>query len=108
MKKGTRPTKHRAPGMTCPDCGGASTQRTGRAITALVREVAYRCENDACGTGFVAQIATIRITQRSAAPKQGSAHLPFAPHLPPRIAANDRDPIEPPPAANDTTAAMTG
>ena len=72
-------TNHRLPGMTCPDCGGPATQRKGRGMSAIVREVAYRCDDDACGTGFVSQIETIRITQRSARPNPEN-HLPFVPH----------------------------
>ena len=103
-----RTTKHRLPGMTCPDCGGPATQRTARAITSIVREVGYRCENDSCGTGFIAQISTIRITQRSATPQAGSEHIPFAAHARVAQPANDDQPIERPPTAHDHITALTG
>lgn len=77
-------------------------------MTSIVREVGYRCENDSCGTGFIAQIETIRITQRSATPQSGSAHIPFAAHARVMRPANDDQPIERPPAANDAATAMTG
>ncbi|TPG14385.1 transcriptional regulator [Sphingomonas oligophenolica] len=63
--------------MACPHCNTPATQRTARSLSSLVREVTYRCDNDACGHGFVVQIEAIRTTIPSAAPNP-DIHLPFA------------------------------
>jgi len=116
-----KPTKHRLPGMSCPHCNSPSTVRFARPLSAMVREVTYRCENDDCGHGFVAQIAAIRTTIPSANPNP-TVHLPFAkpgmlaPVPAPQPAAkpvptpanDDGQPVVHPPAANDAADLMTG
>lgn len=67
-------------------------------LTALVREVRYRCDNDECGHQFVAHIEIIRTVQPSMQPRP-DIFLPLAT----RKAAND-DRVVPLPAndpAND-------
>jgi hypothetical protein len=102
-----RAKKHRLPGITCPHCNSPATQRFARTLSALVRDVTYRCENDDCGHGFVAQIGIIRTTIPSASPNP-EIFLPFAPQSRSPKPANDDAPAELPAPANDVIGAMTG
>lgn len=86
----------RIPPIACPHCDQAAAVRGSETLTALVREVRYRCDNIDCGHSFVANIEIVRTVQPSLRPKPG-VNLPIRPHLKP---ANDDDNRRP---ANDDT-----
>ena len=69
--------KHRIPGIACPHCDSPALIRTSSALTTIVRHIRYRCENDACGHVFVAELQVIRTIVPSACPNP-EVRLPFA------------------------------
>ncbi|MEG3166638.1 ogr/Delta-like zinc finger family protein [Sphingomonas sp. LB3N6] len=73
----SKPTKHRIPGISCPHCSGPAGIRNSAALTATVRHIRYRCENDDCGHVFVAELQVIRTIVPSARPNP-EVRLPFS------------------------------
>lgn len=74
------------PPIDCPHCGRPALVRSSEKATALVREVRYRCDNDACACQFLAQIEIVSMVQPSLRPAPGII-LPG-----PRAPANDDEP----------------
>lgn len=70
--------KPRVPGICCPHCDSRAIARSSECITNLCRKILFRCDNDACGHVFVAQLAIVHTTRKSALPRDG-VHLPFRP-----------------------------
>lgn len=84
------------PPIECPHCGVMARVRSSEQITALVREVRYRCSNDACACQFLAQIEIVRMVQPSLQPAP-TIMLPSGPRRP----ANDDMPLPANDPAND-------
>lgn len=84
------------PPIECPHCRRPARVRSSEQVTALVREVRYRCDNDACACQFLAQIEIIRMVQPSLRPAP-SIMLPSGQRRP----ANDGGPLPVNDPAND-------
>ncbi len=62
----SKPTKHRIPGLSCPQCNGPAGIRNSAALTTTVRYIRYRCDNDECCHVFFAELQVIRTIVPSA------------------------------------------
>lgn len=100
----TKITKPRAPVSTCPHCGERAYARACKTYSPLLREVYFRCDNDACGHFFVTSMEIVRTTTPSRTPNP-AIHLPVRGDPP--LPANDGLPVTPPAAANDDVIADT-
>lgn len=74
-------------------------------LSELVRDVYFRCENDACGHHFVVQMAITRTIVPSRKPRAG-VNLPMSARFETPKPANDDHPAEAPPS--ELPDAMTG
>lgn len=59
----------------CPHCGGVCDSIRTNQLSPLVREIHYRCRNEACGHIFVAEIQAVRTVAPSFLPNP-DVHLP--------------------------------
>ncbi|MGH8777567.1 ogr/Delta-like zinc finger family protein [Paraburkholderia sp.] len=46
--------------ICCPVCSTRAIARTSRKLSDTLREITYRCENDACGHIYVAHLEVVR------------------------------------------------
>lgn len=84
----------RIPAIACPHCHGRAIARTSEALTDLVRELRYQCQNAECDHSFVVSMAIIRTVRPSLRPNP-NVYLPMSPQRPtPRPANDDVPPLE--------------
>ncbi|RJF93007.1 transcriptional regulator [Sphingomonas cavernae] len=94
--------------MHCPHCDGRSHGRTSTRLSPTYREATYICQNIACGHVFVVGMEAIRTLRPSALPNP-EVKLPIAPPRAKGTPANDNnEPVQLPPAANDTVRIEAG
>lgn len=63
--------------MLCPHCELIAYVRSSQPMTALYRQLVFRCSNDLCGHVFVADLVAVRTVSPSACPNP-EITLPFA------------------------------
>jgi predicted RNA-binding Zn-ribbon protein involved in translation (DUF1610 family) len=68
--------RNRLPAIGCPHCGSRAIVRSSEQETLLSRELRLRCDNDACGHQFVAQLLILRTIVPSMSPNT-EIRLPF-------------------------------
>lgn len=88
----TKIERPRFPAINCPHCETRAIVRSSQQMLPTYRELRLRCDNDACGHTFVADLTITRTIVPSKMPNP-AIHLPRAKLAP----ANDDMPI----AAND-------
>ena len=64
----------------CPHCKASSEIRTGRMVSATMRESIYQCTNVECGHTFVATTEIVRTLSPSATPDP-TVNLPLSTHV---------------------------
>lgn len=75
--------------------------RSSEQISALCRDLWYRCENDDCGAAYTAQLAIVKMTRASAIPNPDIV-LPLTAQSRRPVPANDESPpLRAPARAND-------
>ena len=93
--------KNRLPAIGCPHCGSRAIVRSSEQETLLSRELRLRCDNDACGHQFVAQLLILRTIVPSLSPNT-EIRLPFGnPNLRGTRKRHDNDDVPVPVPAND-------
>ena len=64
----------------CPHCKAASEIRTGRMVTATLRESIYQCTNVECGHTFIVDAEVSRTLSPSATPDP-TVNIPLSTHV---------------------------
>ncbi|MTW10749.1 transcriptional regulator [Pseudoduganella eburnea] len=66
--------------IRCPICASRAVARTSKELSVTMREITYRCENDACGHIYVAHLEVVRTLVSSAIHNPGVS-IPLSRHV---------------------------